>query len=90
MITTKFSFTGKTISNSLAVRYYSVWKDWYLIKLMEVFSINLTGFEGKAVFTVFGAAFELYIYKILFYVKLTMFYELYNVLFVKITTDTLV
>lgn len=79
MITTKFSFTGKTISNSLAVGYYSVSKDWYLIKLMEVFSINLTGFEGnkvKAVFTVFGAAFELYIYKILFYVKWTMFYLL--------------
>lgn len=72
MITTKFSFTGKTISNSLTVSYYSVWKDWYLIKLMEVFSINSTGFEGnkgKALFTVFGAAFELYIYKILIYEK---------------------
>lgn len=66
MITAKFSLTGKTISNSLTVGYYSVWKDWYLIKLMEVFSINSTGFEGnkrKAVITVFGAAFELYIYK---------------------------
>lgn len=72
MITTKFSFTGKTISNSLTVGYYSVWKDWYLINLMEVFSINSTGFEGskgKAVIAVFGAAFELYIYKTLFYVK---------------------